>query len=436
MPPATLSGFVLPHLTEADPDDQSEGRLDPLGLAPIAEALADEIAPDVTARMSRLRFVTAMAVSAVVTERLVDDDRIDGQTSPELAFEWHVLEAFARDRGLPPAATDRVPGIGKARLALAKRRRLDSNGYLKTPKVFGFNGVYKRIARSMGVVHEDLTPAENGYELVGAWETRHGLKGFADRLPRSTGGRLANALEAAVASALEHGRVAVGPKRFGMLSGLLRPDGASGKERKLLWQRLLDPERGIRAEFVHALAHLDQLETEREALWALSARRPRISQALKMRLEAIAAYEQVAALLMSVFDTMRYESWRRGSTPTRVEDAATCEVVISASNLLPDAMRRADDRLERVGQGALLQERLGSFGEQLSGSELIELCLVHHAQVQQAKPPNGKRSWFDRSSQGFFVRLGYEAKEELVVRDEYLHPYRVRAIRSFIRDVA
>jgi hypothetical protein len=61
-------GFVLPFLTAPDPLQSGEGALDPLGFAPIADRLADWILPGMTARMSRPRFLTAIAVAAVVHE--------------------------------------------------------------------------------------------------------------------------------------------------------------------------------------------------------------------------------------------------------------------------------------------------------------------------------------------------------------------------------
>ena len=73
-----LAGLRLPFLTEADPEQAGEGSLDPLGLVPVADRLAGEIAPGVTARMSRIRFVTAIAVGAVATETLGDAVASDG----------------------------------------------------------------------------------------------------------------------------------------------------------------------------------------------------------------------------------------------------------------------------------------------------------------------------------------------------------------------
>ena len=143
-------GLTLPFVTAADPDRAGEGSLDPLGLARIAERLADELAPEVTARMSRARFVTAIAVGSHVLREPADWVGPDG-TPAYLAFEWHVVEAFVRSR--PETGTDAVPGIQKARARLREsRRHLHKNSYLQTPKVFGFHGVYKRLAKDLEIV--------------------------------------------------------------------------------------------------------------------------------------------------------------------------------------------------------------------------------------------------------------------------------------------
>src|SRR5437899_7267851 len=108
-----LPGLVLPHLTEADPDLAGEGSLDPLGLAPLAELLAEEIAPSITARMSRIRFITAMAVCSSATEGFAELPPGDGVSTPYLAFEWLLVTALARERSLPEEALAAVPGIMK-----------------------------------------------------------------------------------------------------------------------------------------------------------------------------------------------------------------------------------------------------------------------------------------------------------------------------------
>src|SRR5260370_37149475 len=89
-------GALLPFLTLPDPGVSREGQLDPLGLAVIGDRLADWILPGMTARMSRPRFLTAMALSATVSEDLQDEIAADKVSPAHLVFEWLVLEAFAR----------------------------------------------------------------------------------------------------------------------------------------------------------------------------------------------------------------------------------------------------------------------------------------------------------------------------------------------------
>lgn len=97
----SIAGLTLPHLSAPDPEVAGEGSLDPLGLAAIADRLAEEIAPDVRARMHRIRFVAAIAVGAAACESLTDVLPADGVSTPALCFEWLLIEAA--DRTVPYA---------------------------------------------------------------------------------------------------------------------------------------------------------------------------------------------------------------------------------------------------------------------------------------------------------------------------------------------
>ena len=85
----------LPFLTVYDPIGSSEGSLDPLGLYLIADQLAMKLVPGVRERMLRVRFLTAMAVGALVTEGLQPNPR-HPETPPFLVWEWLVIEAIIR----------------------------------------------------------------------------------------------------------------------------------------------------------------------------------------------------------------------------------------------------------------------------------------------------------------------------------------------------
>lgn len=86
-----------PVLSLLDPIEGNEGSVDPLSLSRTYERLADRILPAVTVRMSRIRFVTAMCLGALVCESF-DDEAVasDGVTPPWLVYGWFAVEAFAR----------------------------------------------------------------------------------------------------------------------------------------------------------------------------------------------------------------------------------------------------------------------------------------------------------------------------------------------------
>src|SRR5207249_2108532 len=169
----------MPHRSLPDPEVQGEGSIDPLGLATTADHLADWMLPGMTARMWRPRFVTATAVAAAALAPLEQEVGKDGVSPPWLVLEWYYVEALANvadtDGGLR-----RIPGIDKARRALRDRVPMSAGRYLKTPKVFGFHGVYRRLARHMDVVDVALILGEAGYRLLRSWEQEQGVVGFAD----------------------------------------------------------------------------------------------------------------------------------------------------------------------------------------------------------------------------------------------------------------
>src|ERR1700679_1905130 len=99
---------IFPFLTACAPPGTSEGTLDPLGLYQIADQLAVQLVPAVRERMQRIRFLTAMAVGAIVTEGLVDDPK-QRDASPYLVWEWLIVEALIRNMTGDPTVWG-VPG--------------------------------------------------------------------------------------------------------------------------------------------------------------------------------------------------------------------------------------------------------------------------------------------------------------------------------------
>lgn len=424
-----IVGLRLPFLTERDPPLAGEGILDPLGLATLGDRLADEIAPGMTARMYRPRFLTAMAVVSSLTEDLEDRLASDEVTPPYLVFEWFVVEAFARMK----LSTRRVSGMDKARAAVARGGSLDARSYLKTPKVFGFHGIYRRLAVALGIVDRDGVVTTLGQTLVRAWERELGLTGFLERTSGTPGGDLARDLRGALDRALDAARVTIPPRSrlWPKLAVIFDPDHPSSSERALLRGAMLAPERGAGAElFASVERHTSGAEWE--VLAAVRAL-PTTSAELRARIDAIFIFEEFARELYRAFDLMRWCSTAQGGPITRTTLAADERMRVVAREL-PMRTRRTLAALEPFGLGQPFELSFGSFGDLSTVPELFDELLRHHERIQQSKPPAGKRSWFEHAGSGVIVRPAYRVPAALEY-GEFIHPFRVHSMQWFWQDL-
>lgn len=428
-----VSGVTLPAYSAPDPALAGEGRLDPLGLAAIADELADRLVPHVRARMSRIRFVTAMAVAAVVCEEFADQVATDGVSSPPICFEWLTIEAFVRRLG-PEEWTGNIPGSRKAKSVVAAGGRLAATNYLKTPTVFGFHGIYQPLARSFAVVDRDLLPDERCGELVAAWQADQRLTGFFDAVPGSPGLAFRRQLERAVHDTLEAGRCAAptGSPVFGRLADTLHPDRAGRRERSVVRGWLLDPGYPERAELADALEGAEAEGSERDLLAAV---RSGASPGLAARIDAIDAYETLANRVTGAFESMQYASTSVGVQPLSLTSLADEPLVADAAAELPGLFTAARDRLEEFELADRLEIELGVLADPHPPQELPEVLIALHGERQQKKPPRGKRSWFERIGDGIVVRPPYVLGQPPALRTEYLHPYRVHALHGFMTEL-
>ena len=141
----------LPLLTEADPAVTSEGTIDPLGLYTISDSLAVRLVPGVRERQLHPRFLTAIAVSLLLSEEF-DEDVVasDGVSEPWQVFEWYVVEGLVRSLA-DSSELPGLPGREKSANAIRDKVPLSAARYLKTPSVYGFHGVYRLLSRTLGV---------------------------------------------------------------------------------------------------------------------------------------------------------------------------------------------------------------------------------------------------------------------------------------------
>ena len=129
--------------------------------------------PAVRERMRRIRFLTAMAV--VRLSRRAWRTTLNRDASPYLVWEWLVVEAIVREirREGHRWGTGSTHGSPRHRPARIPRRA----SYLKTPRIFGFHGIYKRLAVYLGLVDVHLGPGPNAEKLADAWARGQGLQG-------------------------------------------------------------------------------------------------------------------------------------------------------------------------------------------------------------------------------------------------------------------
>lgn len=434
---ATLA-FPLPVLSEADPVIAGEGSLDPLGLAQVADRLADHLLPGIRARMRRIRFLTASAVGALAAEDLFEVAPTDGVSSPSICFEWLVLEAFARRTGQGgPLEASGVPGSSKVRTVIAQGKRLTARNYLKSPNVFGFTGVYLPLARHLEILDDARRPAANITMLTRAWEMDQRLDGFTDATQGTAGGQLRARLRGQILESLRVGHCAENESGhlWKRLCDHLHPTQPGALERGMLTAWLADEGEPVRSWLAPRLAAMPDA-SERSAVTLLLGASP--PNTVRVRLEAIEAYERVASLLESAFRQIRHRSTLAGTIPVTPASSATDDVISSVAKSLPIALRDACDKIERIdGELSLMVgARLAAFESTLSPAAFVESLMAHHEVVQAGKAPRGKRPWFDRFGSGWVVRSLYRYPDEVAAAGEwYVHPYRLAALQTFMKDL-
>lgn len=431
----TVISFSLPFMSLPDPVVSGEGVLDPLGLARAGDALADWLVPAMTARMGRPRFLTGMAIGAAVCQGLEDRIAEDGVSPAYLVFEWLMIGGFAR-----AAAREDVvgtPGIEKARTALAKGIPLSSATYLKTPSVFGFHGVYRRLAVASGVVDDDLRLAENGYRLIKAWEREQGLEGFSDAFHLTAG--LRGTLRSAVEAGLADGFISRSDawQGWGVFARHLVPAKPGRNEAAFLQELVLDPKGETRGELFKLLARRRKAAEEGEASIARSLL-AKASEDLAQKLNTILAFEEFCAAIECAFDLLRHLSTRNGAHALTQATYAQDPDIASLAKTVPARLRTVEQMIEAAPTKAVnaFAEIAKYFADVQSASDLYRALLERHAQVQQAKPPEGKREWFEHGQDdAVFVRIPYRLDERPGLNSGWNRPYRIYSLQSFCNDL-
>ena len=434
-----MERFALaPLLTEKDPAESTEGGINPLGTESLADALAVRLVPGVRERQRHPRFLTALAVSLEVC-RDFDEETLasDGVSEPWQVFEWYLVEGLVRKAG----SAERVglPGSQKAAKASADGVPLSAKRYLKSPAIFGFHGVYRVLARTLGI-EDDGRLGEAGYDLVNIWAKEQGLEGFA-----GTGGgeglAVRNQLRKAVQAGLEKGATASSGSwsGWGFFRDHISPYGAGRTERHAISAMLLNDAKGFRRDVIESLISdsgrkaWEANGSEREFHAAL---RSTARDELIVLLDAIDAYERFTRLCHDAFRDCLCEMTRQGGKKTSPAVLAALPSVKTASRRVPEMFSQVIERLEPFREVARFRETFAGLAERGAAVEWVERLVEHHRKTQRQKPPNGKNPWFERFDDGnVIIRPDYRTEEPGAGDGRYAHLYRTNSLWEFARDL-
>lgn len=430
--------MLAPLLTEKDDAESSEGGIDPLGTEPLADALAVKLVPGVRERQQHPRFLTAMAVSLEIC-RDFDEETLaaDGISAPWIVFEWYLVEGLVKLAD----ASERLglPGSLKAARARDDGVPLSAKRYLKTPTIFGFHGVYRQLARALGI-EDSGRLGEAGFELLSVWAVEQGLAGFA-----GTGGGPGQAVRTQLEDAVRAGLESGATTRSGGWSGWeffrkhLAPYGAGQREARFIATALLNDPKGFRHDVIEFLISAkgrqvwEATGSEREFHRAL---RVAAREELRELLDAIDGFESFSRLCQDAFQDCLCEMTRQGGKKTSLASLAALRSVELASKRVPESFGDVMARLEPVGRAVQFHETYANLAECGSATEWVDRLIEHHRKTQRQKPPNGKNAWFERFDDGsLIIRPDYRTEEPGAHDKSYVHLYRTPSLWQFARDI-
>jgi hypothetical protein len=426
-----------PFLSEFDQEAQADSGVDALGLQAMYERLADRILPALTVRMSRPRFVTAMALGAVVCAGR-DDDEVarDGVSPPWMVFEWHVAESLVRCRE-KLHDDHRIPGMLKIDTALRQKRPISAASYLKTAAIFGFTGIYKRLAIALGILTDDLGLDDSGYELVAAWERDKGMAGFqAGR--DGEGAVLRDRLKVAVEKGMQAGHTERLPgSLYEQIAILTEPLGAGRSEAKLLTALLGRPKREaeMAKELVAAVEERKALVLRPDEPDFLRRTARRASEELQLRLHAIDAFESLCGPIMDAFNGIRRLSTEQRRAPIGPPEFREYARKAKLVERVQDGVARAcADRVLLEWEPGV-RPLVDCFEPAKAPDSLFRAVLDRHEKAQADKPPHGKRPWIERLPHDqVSVRAAYvfDGPDDPF---DYVHDYRTTSLSMFLQDL-
>jgi hypothetical protein len=291
-----------------------------------------------------------------------------------------------------------------------------------------------------GLFDTDGNSLEAGRRVLQAWQKDQRLSGFLDG--DGPGTDLRRKIERAVRRGLESEFLeAPGSDLSAAIAQHLNPHHIGRNEQDALWSTLTGSD-ALRGEYATRLTtpqgQSEWLAAKGQEATYHTYLLDQASLPMRQLLLAIRAYERLARLMTDAFDEMRCHGASTG-TLTFAAVAAQGASLRLASAECPAAYRDVLKQLGVVDAKSRMRAESPLFswiGEPRTATEFAHRLLVHHEEVQRAKPPNGKRPWFDTFGDGrVAVRPAYEIDKFEPHEDAYVHAYRTRPIWDFAHDL-
>ncbi len=431
--------LIAPYLTQADPVTLSDGSLDPLGLYVIADRLALNLVPGFRERMSKPGFFKAIAAGSYICSHFHSKYAEDQKTPAYLVYEWYVVQGLIKTYlKSDPDQLVGLPGREKTTNAYQTGEPLSPEGYLVTPNVFGFHGVYRTLVTQIDIIDDDYNLGETGYNLLRAWIEEKDLEGFYSG--NGYGRRFFNRFKEAIEDGMKESHVARkwGWETFREIAEVFNPNVIGKKEANVILGAITSDTN--RREIIDYLC-----SNECQLVWKQSNQSERAihdvimrdcSKDLKTLLNAIQAYERFSRYFQNAFDTCLVAMSQTGKSS--LEYLSSLPEIKMASDALPHYYQDAIDKLDQFGLAQDFQQKFNDLAMEMNPSDWLKVMFNHHKKIQRSKGKIGKRLWFEMHDNDDFEIYSSNMRDKAITREsynEYLHGFRTTSLYSFLEDL-
>jgi hypothetical protein len=436
--------------SEYDPAAAEEGKLDPLGLASIADRISIYTMPGFLERHRRLRFLTIIAIGI----DLIDD--VEVELEPEEwkvsfweAYEWLIVSALVTKiedsnelRGLP--------GSNKIRTCKDKKISVTSDRYLAISSVFGFHGVYKFLANNLKISIQSKNGnqqlGENGKALLEAWIEDQNLSGFR-KGANGNGSDLRKQMIRAIKNSLKNGESTEkwNSPLYEQIALHFNHNRIGKKEKTILRKALKNDTEHHREQFFEFAVSKEAVKIHNETKYTLEEEfhfyrkliNAPISPTLKVGVNATIEYEQFARLLTNAFnESMQFLNDNpRGKT---YNDLSQLNHVVKAAQEISKQFEKTFAACRDIHNENWTQ-RFAPFqwcGQKMNSSQLIRNLIEHHLETQKRKLPNSKRPFLEVTVAELLLgRPGLFNDDPTPVENQFVHNHRLSPTIAFLKDL-